>query len=196
MRTRIFRQYIALPMLDQHFFQFLGGDAERLIFALNEADTARRKRFSKINDARIVGWANKILWDDANAEARFDHRENLIGGKGLDIRTERQAVSRKEAGIKRIGLRIRAECDERMGPQFLQRDGTVQQVPEGRRTDGNLLDLPDVCLLKGRRVQNRRRDNGKICSRLSQSGDSLRGRMIADAQAHARILGAECLEHR
>lgn len=105
-------------------------------------------------------------------------------------------MSRKEAGIKRIGLRIRAECDERMGPQFLQRDGMVQQVPEGRRTDGNLLDLPDVCLLKGRRVQNRRRDNSKICSRLSQSGDSLRGRMIADAQAHARILGAECLEHR
>ena len=32
-------------------------------------------------------------------------------------------------------------------------------------------------------MQNRRRDNGKICSRLSQSGDSLRGRMIADAQA-------------
>lgn len=87
MRTRIFRQYIALPMLDQHFFQFLGGDAERLIFALNEADTARRKRFSKINDAHIVGWANKILWTDANAEVRFDHRENLIGGKGLDIRT-------------------------------------------------------------------------------------------------------------
>ena len=106
MRTRIFRQYIALPMFDQHFFQFRGGDAERLIFALNEADTARRKRFSKINDAHIVGWANKILWDDANAEVRFDHRENLIGGKGLDIRTERQAVSRKEAGIKRIGLRL------------------------------------------------------------------------------------------
>ena len=94
MRTRIFRQYIALPMLDQHFFQFLGGDAERLIFALNEADTARRKRFSKINDAHIVGWANKILWDDANAEVRFDHRENLIGTAGREPQRSRNKAHR------------------------------------------------------------------------------------------------------
>ena len=105
-------------------------------------------------------------------------------------------MGRKKTGIKRVGLCIRAKRNERMAAQLLQRDGMRQKVAEDGSADGDLLNFPDICLLEGCRVQHRRCDDGKIGGRLAQGGDGLRRRMVADAQANARIAGAEGFKHR
>lgn len=99
MRTRIFRQYIALPMFDQHFFQFLGGDAERLIFALNEADTARRKRFSKPVTAFMEKRQAYYAGLEADAQAKLREAEQK----------EQQAEARL-SGMQAEAEQLRAEA--------------------------------------------------------------------------------------
>ena len=72
---------------DDHFFQLSGGDAEGLVLSFDETDAARQERRDKVDHAHLIGRTDKILWNNADPEAGFDHRENLIGGKGLEIRT-------------------------------------------------------------------------------------------------------------
>ena len=81
---------------DDHFFQLPGGDAEGLVFSFDEADAARRERIGEVDHAHMIGRANKILRNDADAEAGFDHREDLVGGKSLDIRAERRPCAAKK----------------------------------------------------------------------------------------------------
>ena len=83
---------------------------------------------------------DKALRYKADAQIGLDHRQNLVGGGGLDIRRKVQAVLREKVGIECIGAGLLPQGNDGMGAERFQGNGCMGQFLKGRAAHGDFLD--------------------------------------------------------
>ena len=120
--------------LQNHALQFLGGHAQRLLFSLDQHNASLGDLLFEPDPAYGAVLPKKILRDKTNAQIRLYHGQDLIGGKGLDVRLIGQAVAGENFRIEFEGFRIRSQRDQRVVQQLLQTGRLVSAEKQEEQT--------------------------------------------------------------
>ena len=92
-----------------------GGDAQRLIFPLEQIDAARWDRLvqcERIDAGELRHRHEHLARDKANAEVAAHRWKDLVDGLYFHVGTERQVVPQKEVGIEIVGRCSLGETDD------------------------------------------------------------------------------------
>ena len=164
-------------ILQQHPPQLLGGHTQRLILPLEQVDAAGRDRLGQgegIDPGELRRSQEHLPGNKADAQVAANHREHLIDGLHLYIRTEGQIAPAEEVGIEGMGGCAGCKADDGVIRKLGQRQGLSRQLGKAGSADWHLLHLGDFLLYQGIRHDRSFGYHGEVGQAVLHSGQPLR----------------------
>ena len=134
----------AVAIINQHFFESIGGNAETAGFVLYQKDFTLRHLHTEWdlkNTPSLNRISGKKVCEKTNPQVAFDHGEKLVGGSDFCVQLPNQAVFQKQLGVKLICHGPFAKANHRLAEDV--------HIMERRFTQETVLSAPNQEIVKG-----------------------------------------------